>query len=155
MKNINPLIILIVFLIICAAIGAGYQGYHSVNPPNSPTSSPTSAPTSGSIAAGHIDNGGTGYTVNNQLTISGGNNDAIINVDSVDSNGIITGVSIVNAGSGYHLNSTNNLLGGTGGNATYIVDTITASQLTATEVPTVDPNNPHVKTQQQGTFDFV
>jgi hypothetical protein len=158
MNNTNPLVILIAFLIICAAIGAGYQVYHSANQnQNSPTPipilSPTSSPTSGSIATGHISNGGTGYTVNDQLTVSGGNNDAILKVNSVNG-GIITGVSIVNPGSGYSLNSTSNLSGGSGSNATYRVDTITFSP-TAAAGPTIDPSKPAVKSQQQGTFNFA
>ena len=65
--------------------------------------------------------GGTGYTVNDKITLVGGTftTAAILNVDSV-AGGVITGVSVDNAGSGYtdEPSVPTSVTGGTGSGAT-------------------------------------
>jgi hypothetical protein len=66
---------------------------------------------------------GSGYTVNDKLTLTGGtfSTAAVLNVDSVDGGGAITGVSIDNTGAGYSIDPTNPVshTGGTGTLATF------------------------------------
>ena len=70
----------------------------------------------------NIINGGTGYTVNDKLTLVGGtfSTAAILNVDTVDG-GVITSVSIDNPGTAYTINPTVpiSVTGGTGSSATF------------------------------------
>jgi hypothetical protein len=69
-----------------------------------------------------IINGGTGYSVNDKLTLTGGtfSTAAILNVDTIDG-GVITSVSIDNPGAGYTDNPTvpTAHTGGTGSSATF------------------------------------
>ena len=71
-----------------------------------------------------IANGGTGYTVNDVLTLVGGDNNATVTVTSVSS-GVVTGISRTAVGSGYTA-GTYGVTGGTGGDDATI--TITCQQ---------------------------
>lgn len=76
------------------------------------------------IATISIDSGGTGYIINDILTVSAGNQDATINVDTV-SGGIVTSVSIIFPGSGYSVDTAVETTGGTGSGCTIDIDEIT------------------------------
>jgi hypothetical protein len=71
-----------------------------------------------------IQNGGTGYTVNDTLTLVGGTftTAATLTVDSVDGGGSITGVTILNPGEGYtqEPGAPTSVTGGTGTGAAFI-----------------------------------
>jgi len=76
--------------------------------------------TTGQVQVVAIATGGTGYSVSDVLTVSGGTGTAAtLTVTSV-SGGVVTGVSITNAGD-YSVNPTNpvSVTGGTGSNATF------------------------------------
>jgi hypothetical protein len=78
---------------------------------------------SGTVQAASIFNGGTGYSVSDVLTVSGGLNitAATVTVTSVGSGGVITGISISNAGN-YTVAPQNPALvtGGTGTSASFV-----------------------------------
>ena len=77
----------------------------------------------GEVQSADIVSGGTGYTVNDTLTVVGGTGTAAtLTVDAV-SGGVITAVSVAGAGS-YSANPTNpvSVTGGTGSNATFSLD---------------------------------
>ena len=71
-----------------------------------------------------INNGGTGYTVADVLTLTGGGNDCTVTVATVSS-GVITGITLTTGGTGYATGNYN-VTGGTGGNDAIItIATIT------------------------------
>lgn len=78
------------------------------------------------LAGAVVQNGGTGYTVNDVLTLQGGTftTAAQVTVTSVDG-GVITGISISNPGSGYSVNPSNpvSVTGGTGNDDAKILTT--------------------------------
>jgi hypothetical protein len=78
---------------------------------------------SNGIASVTISNGGSGYTPGNTFTITGGNNDASFQVQSV-SLGSITGITLVNGGDSYVVGNTLSIPGGNG-NATFGVASVT------------------------------
>ena len=87
----------------------------------------------GVITEVSINEGGTGYTKGDQLTVGGDDNNAILNVDSVES-GVITGLSIVSGGTNYTSGGFP-LSGGTGNddascNATVLVGGVSEVSLT-------------------------
>lgn len=73
---------------------------------------------SGKIQSIEIANGGSGYVVNDILTIHSGNDDCTFKVLTVDESGTITDVILVNGGTGYAIGSTIATTGGTGTLAT-------------------------------------
>jgi len=73
----------------------------------------THSASTGGVAQVLIDDGGSGYAVNDILTIASGNNDCTLKVTSVSS-GKVTGLSIITAGSGYSEGSGLSTTGGTG-----------------------------------------
>jgi hypothetical protein len=77
----------------------------------------------GTLQSISIANGGTGYTVGDVLTLSGGTKTtaATVTVTSVSS-GVITGVNITNPGVGYSVVPTSpvSVTGGTGSGATFV-----------------------------------
>lgn len=79
---------------------------------------------SGIISDVSITSGGTGYTVNDVLTITGGSGTgATLVVDSVSS-GVITAVTVANGGLNYLAGQTITCTGGTGSNAIFTVSTV-------------------------------
>ncbi len=78
------------------------------------------ATSTGGIASVSLDHGGTGYTVNDVLTLSGGNSDGTLTVTTVSS-GKITAVSITTAGTGYATGGGKTVTGGTGTAATFTI----------------------------------
>ena len=68
--------------------------------------------TAGEIIAVQINDGGTGYTASDVLTVAGGTGGQLT-VDSV-STGVITAVSVTAAGSGYSETKAAAVTGGTG-----------------------------------------
>ena len=73
----------------------------------------THTASTGGVAQVLIDDGGSGYVVNDVLTIASGNNDCTLTVTSVSS-GKVTGLSITTAGSGYSEGGGLSITGGTG-----------------------------------------
>jgi len=73
----------------------------------------THTASTGGVAQVLIDDGGSGYVVNDVLTIASGNNDCTLKVTSVSS-GKVTGLSIITTGSGYSEGSGFSTTGGTG-----------------------------------------
>jgi hypothetical protein len=67
----------------------------------------------GAVEAVAINNGGTGYTVNDVVTLSGGGNNATCTVTSVGTGGVVTGISVTAGGTGYS-HTSYNTTGGTG-----------------------------------------
>ena len=79
---------------------------------------------SGTVLSARVFNGGTGYTVGDVLTISGGSftTAAVLTVATVGTGGVITSVTLTNAGS--YTSSPNNpatVTGGTGTLATFVL----------------------------------
>ena len=73
---------------------------------------------------------GSGYTAGDVITISGGNDDATITVESI-TNGEITSVSVANAGDGDYLNGeTVDISGGGGDNATIEILEVNGGEIT-------------------------
>ena len=66
---------------------------------------------------------GTGYAIDDVLTVTGGNNDAVIRVVEVDVSGANTVIAFEDRGSGYS-DSTFPLAGGSGTSATLIVSSV-------------------------------
>lgn len=81
-----------------------------------------------------INTAGFGYVVNDVLTISDGNNDCTLNVDSVDGGGGITGLTILDRGTGYNPAGATFVLTAGGTGAGNIVD-YTAGEYWRTEYP--------------------
>lgn len=73
---------------------------------------------SGKVQSIEIANGGSGYVVNDILTIDSGNDDCTFKVLTVDESGTITDVILVNGGTGYAVGNTIATTGGTGTLAT-------------------------------------
>ena len=71
-----------------------------------------------------INAGGTGYAVNDILTIVGGSSNATVKVTTV-AGGVITGLSIVNLGDNYSVADALSVTGGTGTTAKVNITEIT------------------------------
>ncbi len=65
---------------------------------------------------------GVGYTAGDILTVTGGNGDALLEVDTVDGSGHITNFDFTDVGSGY-TNGTYSTTGGSGTGASFIFNT--------------------------------
>jgi hypothetical protein len=76
---------------------------------------------SGPIASVTISNGGTGYVVNDVLTLASGSNDATITVNAVNGSGIIQTVTLTSPGTNYTVYKAQPTSGGTGTGATFNV----------------------------------
>ena len=84
--------------------------------------------TTGTIYTVSITAGGTGYSVNDVLTVAGGTGNSATLTVTTESGGVITGVSISNAGTGYTDNDNLTVTGGTGNDdATFQVTAIAAA----------------------------
>lgn len=93
--------------------------------------------------AGHIvvldatpTDGGTGYTVGDTLTISGGTG-GTATVATVDGSGVILTAALLTVGSGYTAGSGNATTGGTGTGATLDITTVVTGQITIQGTTTV------------------
>lgn len=73
---------------------------------------------SGKVNSVEIKAGGSGYTVNDIITINSGNSDCTLKVLTVNGSGAITDVIIVTGGTGYAVGSGLSVTGGTGTLAT-------------------------------------
>jgi hypothetical protein len=102
----------------------------------------------GDVTAAVINNPGTGYTVGDDLTLTGGNNDAVLNVDTVSGGGVITGVSIVTPGTGYTSALGVGVTGGTGNDdATFDITAFVADKniVAAEDAPAVLPQRAQIQ----------
>ncbi len=77
-------------------------------------SSTYNATTAGNIQAISINTAGTGYMVNDVLTINTGNADATVTVLTVGGGGDVLTIDLANSGSGYSVGSARTTTGGTG-----------------------------------------
>jgi hypothetical protein len=77
----------------------------------------TGASSSGTIYSVVIKNSGTGYSINDVLTISNGSNGKVV-VSGVDQTGVVLEVNLVRGGSGYTHGSDNATTGGAGSSFT-------------------------------------
>ncbi len=69
--------------------------------------------TTGIVTGAYVDTAGTGYTVNDVLTLIGGNNDCTVTVTGV-TGGAIDSISLTTPGTGYTNNASYGVTGGTG-----------------------------------------
>ncbi len=76
----------------------------------------------GAVTAIVVNNGGSGYTIGDTITVSGGGGNATIDVLTVDPGGLITSVILNNPGTDYKPGDVVNITGGDS-NATVIVGT--------------------------------
>jgi parallel beta-helix repeat protein len=76
----------------------------------------------GTLSTEAIAVGGTGYTVGDILTLTGGSNNAQVRVTTIGAGGVVTGITLVNVGSGY----TTGIVPTTGGTGTGATVNITA-----------------------------
>ena len=76
------------------------------------------------ISAISINAGGSSYVVGDDLTISGGNADAIARVTSVDGSGGVTGVNLRDKGTAYSTATGASTSGGTGSGCTIDIDAV-------------------------------
>lgn len=112
---------------------------------------------SGVITGLSLSSGGTGYSSNEVLTLTGaGNGDATIRVLTVD-NGVIQTFEIKDGGSGYA--ATNTVTGSGGGNedATFTVDNVVGVTGTVTASTTDDLNSNYmaIDVSGQGVHDLI
>ena len=78
----------------------------------------------GSILTSHISTAGTGYSVNEVCSLSGGTGLGSIRVDTIDGGGGITGYTILDAGGNFTTSEVSNISGGNF-DAQLTIDTIT------------------------------
>jgi hypothetical protein len=86
-----------------------------------------SALTSGAIAAVAILNGGSGYAVNDVLTITSGSADATVTVNSVNGSGVVQTISLTSPGTSYAVSKGQPTSGGAGSGATINVTFLTGT----------------------------
>lgn len=86
-------------------------------------SNSSSTANGGAVTVATVNAGGSGYTLNDVITISGGVKNATVRVSSVNV-GVVTGVEIVSSGAGY---TTGTGVATTGGTGTLLTLNITAS----------------------------
>ena len=91
----------------------------------------------GKVTAVSINAAGTGYSVNDVLTVSGGGGDCTLNVDTVGTGGDVTGVSITTAGTRYSTaTGSSTTVAPTGGSGCTIdIDTVATTLVCNEAVP--------------------
>ncbi len=95
----------------------------------------------GPIASVSIDNGGTGYLVNDTVTISGGTGDATYSVTSINSSGGVTALTQVSAGTTYTA-SPSTATATTGGTGSGLTISILQIANGATLIQSLTPTGP-------------
>lgn len=120
----------------------GFQGTTQVFKWGTLSGTPSITNTAGTVGTTYsaitaiaINAAGTGYGVNNILTISGGSNSATCIVTSVGSSGEVTGVTLIDGGSSYTTGSKSTTVNtGSGTGCTITVSTVGNSSTTITSV---------------------
>lgn len=90
--------------------------------------------TTGAILTVNITSGGTGYAVNDVLTVAGGTGSSATLTVSSESGGVITGVTISNGGTGYTVADPLTVTGPGNDDATFTVATLSKAVSTVTVV---------------------
>lgn len=95
------------------------------------------APTAGVVTGVTIAGGGTGYTVSDVLTASGGSGTGLTLTVATESAGVITGVTVTTGGSGYLTSDTGlTVTGGSGTGATFDIATTNSIKVVTIDVAT-------------------
>ena len=84
-------------------------------------------PTTGVVDAVSIRNGGSGYTIADNLPVTGGSgHELTVNITSIDGTGKVTGLALANGGHGYEAGDVAFLFNNGHGNGSVIVRSVTS-----------------------------
>lgn len=113
------------------------------------------APVAGTIATVVTNNGGSGYTVGDILTITGGGGTGGTVTVTGTTAGVITTVALLTPGSGYTAGSGRSTSGGTGSSATIDITVQSAGTITLSGTQTTDQLNFYSAQGNKGLFNLL